>query len=554
MSADMFQHIIGLNSYTTPFLALKAADQRTIIEQLLGITLLSEKADAIKELNKKTKEDITREEFRVKGVEEANKRITEQIESLKRRQGLWTKKYDSDLAYLVNQYDELTQVDITAELLAHKDLALYNEQKRQIEQFQSILERQTQWKNKNQQEITALESGLEKKNKLDIATELQAHQDLATYNELSKKITETKTWITRCEADERREQKTIDKLRAEIAELEAHKCYACGQEFHDDKHSEVLKTKQTALQEAALQALATNTQWLGHTDTLVKLGELGQKPTTHYKTEAEAVKHSSEIANLEQQIASKRNEVDPYEEQLTVEPPKLGRRPTTIYKTEAEAIRHSNTVANLEQQITTKTSETDPYSEQIADMEANALQELSYDEINRLNRVLQHQDYLLDLLTNKKSFVRKRIIEQNLAYLNNRLTHYLERMGLPHQVLFQNDLSVEITELGRELDFDNLSRGERNRLILGLSFAFRDVWESLYSPVNALFVDELIDNGLDTIGVENSLALLKDMMRKRNKSIWLVSHRDELVSRVSSVLKVVKESGFTSYSSETETV
>jgi DNA repair exonuclease SbcCD ATPase subunit len=533
---------------------LKAADQRTIIEQLLGITLLSEKADAIKELNKRTKEDITREEFRVKGVEEANKRITEQIESLKRRQGLWTKKYDSDLAYLVNQYDELTQIDITAELLAHKDLALYNEQKRQIEQFQSILERQTQWKNKNQQEITVLVTGLEKKNKLNIAAELQAHQDLAAYNELAKKITETNTWITRCEADERREQKTIDKLKAEIAGLEAHKCYACGQEFHDDKHSAVLKTKQTALQEAALQALATNTQWIEHTDTLVKLGELSEKPTTFYKTEAEAVKHSSEIANLEQQIASKRSEVDPYEEQLAVEPPKLGRRPTTIYKTEAEAIRHSNTVANLEQQITAKTSETDPYSEQITDMEANALQELSYDEINRLNRVLQHQDYLLDLLTNKKSFVRKRIIEQNLAYLNNRLTHYLERMGLPHQVLFQNDLSVEITELGRELDFDNLSRGERNRLILGLSFAFRDVWESLYSPVNALFVDELIDNGLDTIGVENSLALLKDMMRKRNKSIWLVSHRDELVSRVSSVLKVVKESGFTSYSSETETV
>jgi len=37
--------------------------------------------------------------------------------------------------------------------------------------------------------------------------------------------------------------------------------------------------------------------------------------------------------------------------------------------------------------------------------------------------------------------------------------------------VFRNDLQVEITELGRELDFDNLSRGERNRLILGLSFA-----------------------------------------------------------------------------------
>ena len=41
-------------------------------------------------------------------------------------------------------------------------------------------------------------------------------------------------------------------------------------------------------------------------------------------------------------------------------------------------------------------------------------------------------------------------------------------MGLPHSVKFMNDLSVEIQELGRDLDFDNLSRGERNRLILSL--------------------------------------------------------------------------------------
>jgi ABC-type multidrug transport system ATPase subunit len=166
---------------------------------------------------------------------------------------------------------------------------------------------------------------------------------------------------------------------------------------------------------------------------------------------------------------------------------------------------------------------------------------------------MQHQEYLLDLLTSKKSFVRKKIIEQNLTYLNSRLSFYLDSMGLPHTVVFQNDLTVEITELGRELDFDNLSRGERNRLILGLSFSFRDVYESLYSPINVLFVDELIDNGLDTIGVENSIALLKDMARRRNKSVWLVSHRDELTNRVSSVLKVIKEGGFTSYETTTET-
>jgi DNA repair exonuclease SbcCD ATPase subunit len=54
------------------------------------------------------------------------------------------------------------------------------------------------------------------------------------------------------------------------------------------------------------------------------------------------------------------------------------------------------------------------------------------------------------------------------------------------------------------------------------------------------------------VGVENSMAILKDMSRRRNKSIWLVSHRDELAGRVPSVLRVVKEGGFTSYSTSTE--
>ena len=161
---------------------------------------------------------------------------------------------------------------------------------------------------------------------------------------------------------------------------------------------------------------------------------------------------------------------------------------------------------------------------------------------------------MLKLLTNKDSFIRKKIIDQNLAYLNNRLTYYLDKLGLPHQVVFQNDLNVEITQLGQDLDFDNLSRGERNRLILGLSFAFRDVWESLYQNINLLFIDELIDSGMDTAGVENSLGVLKKMARERGKNIYLISHKDELVGRVNHVLRVVKENGFTSYANDLEVV
>ena len=174
--------------------------------------------------------------------------------------------------------------------------------------------------------------------------------------------------------------------------------------------------------------------------------------------------------------------------------------------------------------------------------------------MNDLDKLRDHQEFLQKLLTNKDSFIRKRIIDQNLSYLNARLSQYLERIGLPHTVTFQSDLTVRIEELGRELDFDNLSRGERNRLILSLSWAFRDVWESLYQQINLLFIDELVDAGMDISGVESSMAVLKDMSRTQKKNIFLISHKDELVSRVNSVLKVVKENGFTNYANDVDII
>ena len=123
-------------------------------------------------------------------------------------------------------------------------------------------------------------------------------------------------------------------------------------------------------------------------------------------------------------------------------------------------------------------------------------------------------------------------------------------MGLNHQVKFLNDLTVEITSLGRDLDFHNLSRGEKNRVILSFSWAFRDVWESLYTPINIMFVDEVIDSGMDSVGVELGLTSLKSMARDRNKSVWLISHKEELSSRVNHVLTVIKEDGFTTFSSD----
>jgi DNA repair exonuclease SbcCD ATPase subunit len=445
MTHDMFRHVLALNTYTEPFLSLKATDQRIIIEQLLGITLLSERAERIKELNRVTKESITAEEMRIRAVQEANKRIEEQIESLKKRQTLWLAKQRDDC-------------------------------------------------DKLQQAIAALEH-------IDIDAEIQAHRDLDAYHARKKTMDEHNRYIRQIDAEQAKITKEQEKIRKELAALDDHQCYACGQTIHDTKQDEIRKNKQAALEEIAVQYIANDTQRTEHVNELDDLGELGTAPTVFYD-------------DLEQ------------------------------------ALGHKNSVDGLRRDLEHRSAETDTYGEQITDMQGQALQTVSYDELNELTRLQEHQDFLLKLLTNKDSFIRKKIIEQNLSYLNNRLTHYLDRIGLPHQVIFQNDLTVEITELGRDLDFDNLSRGERNRLILSMSWAFRDVWESLYHPINVLFIDELVDSGMDTQGVENSLALLKKMSRERHKSIWLVSHRDELAGRVENILRVVKENGFTSYNTD----
>ena len=447
MSHTMFQHIVALNTYTLPFLSLRANEQREIIEQLLGITLLSEKADALKERIRASKEAITQAEADIRAQIDANKRIEEQIAALVRRQTLWVQKHTQDVEELQLAYDQLNQIDIDAEILAHRALTNYSQRQQQIAQVTADIRR-------------------------------------------------TETEITR-------EHKTLARLDREILALENHKCHACGQDFHDHKQAQILtERRQDRVESERLIGTA----------------------------EAEFVRLQTELTELGE----------------------LGTRPTVFYDRESDAIEHRATLAGLQQQITSKLAETDPYAEQIAEMRSTALVEISYERINGLVQIREHEEFLLKLLTNKDSFIRKKIIDQNLNYLNTRLGYYLEKIGLPHQVQFKNDLSVEITELGRDLDFDNLSRGERNRLILSLSWAFRDVYESLYHKMNLLFVDELVDSGLDASGMESSLAILKKISRDARKSIWLVSHRDELVSRVGNILRVTKQNGFTTYSTEVE--
>ena len=449
MSHTMFRHILALNTYTEPFLSMKTNEQREIIEQLLGITLLSEKAEVLKEQIRISKDSIYQENADIEAAKKSNEKIQISITGLETRQKAWYSQQKDDCAKITQSIAELQSVDIEKELEQHAKLKQYDEQSAKI-------------KSLNKEKAT-LETAV-----------IQA-------------------------------DKSVNKYTKEVEQLKNKTCPACEQELHTHKHEEM-----TAVAE---------------------------------KNFADAQVYLDKVSNDYAVVVSELDVIGD-----------INGRPKTYYDSLEAALTHQNNLASLESALSTRQVEVDPYQEQIDDLKHTAIQEISWDNINAITTLKDHQEFLLKLLTSKDSFIRKKIIDQNLAYLNNRLTYYLDKMGLPHQVNFQNDLTVEITQLGQDLDFDNLSRGERNRLILGLSWSFRDVWESLYQNINLLFIDELIDNGLDSAGVESALSVLKKMARERNKNIFLISHKDELIGRVTNVLKVIKENGYTSYSNDIEIV
>ena len=449
MTHAMFKNIIALNTYTQPFLSTKANEQREIIEQLLGITLLSQKADLLKEKQKATKQILIEEKLKIDARVASNEKIKESIESLKIRSTAWQTQKEEDTQKFNEAIAELEKVDIKKELDAHKRLQKHNENYIKL---------------------------------LSLQKEKAYHEDS----------------FTKAEAN-------VTKTENDFDYAQQAKCPTCEQTLHDEKHKQL-------------------------TDKLT---------ITLTESKADVEKLKSDLVKIQQGIDDIGD---------------LGNTPDTYYDSMDEAYNHKGSLKDLNRQLEQSEKKQDPYAEQVEELTKTAIQKIDFEKANEMEDLHRHQEFLYKLLTAKDSFIRTRIIEQNLTYLNQRLAWFLGQVKLPHTVTFQSDLTVRIEELGRELDFDNLSRGERNRLILSLSWAFRDVWESLYQQINLLFIDELIDAGMDLSGVESSMAVLKDMSRTQKKNIFLISHKDELISRVNSVLKVVKENGFTNYANDVEMI
>ena len=287
----------------------------------------------------------------------------------------------------------------------------------------------------------------------------------------------------------------LEKNKKELGHLRDTKCPYCLQQFADaDAKIKELEFEQNVIEDATKE-------WLGTADS-------NQHSLTEFAAEEARLKAEIKHPNIEALLK---------------------------IKNEAETLRDK---------LKQTEESTNPHLEAFEALLGESIKEANTKKLDDLKNLLEHQQFMLKLLTDKNSFIRRSIINETIPFLNDRLNYYTAELGLPHLVNFADDMSCTVSEYGRELDFGNLSNGEKKRVNIAMSLAFRDVLHHLHGRANCMFIDELDGGALDLPGVDSIIRVLKKKSRDDNLAIWIISHRPEMAGRFDTEITVRKENGF----------
>ena len=186
MTQEMFTQIITLSTSDDPFLAKGASKQRQIIEELLTITQLSEKAEKLKELVKSTKDAIDREKFRCETVEASNGKILETIKGFEQQSLNWEGRKQSDIQKVQTMLDNQPEVNVEecVTQMEQRDIAIkHNQRVRDLNaKFDKLVLSATKFNDDADKSVAKLNAQIDELRQIDIDVELQAHADIESWN------------------------------------------------------------------------------------------------------------------------------------------------------------------------------------------------------------------------------------------------------------------------------------------------------------------------------------------------------------------------------------
>ena len=513
ISYELFTKIIVFSGDSIPFLLMPVAQQRAQIEELFNITLLSEKAIKLKAIIKATESDAAIQEAVIKEQETQSALFQKQIKNAEER----ITKWDNDT---VNQ--QANQLQEAKERLEKWDI---DTEKQSTKQLKEAEDRITKWDTEKQSQFIKLQKDYDLISTFDSEVEKELH---LLINGIKVEETRLTNEINGLRKDNLILETDIKKLTKELSHLVDEKCPYCLQKFEGAAKKikglkESIHDKETSINTWNYEINIRNTEL-----TTLLNDKKSALEVMKFGSLEEVLKAESNAVIAENKIKELKNSNNPYIEVLE----QLRNQPIPV-----------NPHIEVLEQLKNQPVLINPHIEVYEELLKSPINTVDYTELDKLKKLVEHQQFLLKLLTDKNSFIRRTIISRTIPFLNKRLFYYTRELGLPHVIKFDDDMSCTVVQYGRELDFGNLSSGEKKRVNLSLSLSFRDVLHHLHSHVNCLFVDE-IDGGLDSLGVNNIFKLLKGKTREDNLSMWIISHRPEAVGRFDKTVVVRKESGF----------
>ena len=481
-SYNMFSQVIFFSGNSRPFLDFSVGEQRNLIEELFKVTTLSRKAQACKKRVTQTEKDIAVQKALIEQQKKQNDLHRKHLAEAKARAEAWEAQRNVDLEKLSNDIQRISEIDFDNEeaILA------------EVETLMAAI-------NPVQSEIRVLENQL---------------------NAKKKERFPKKTELALLEAGIAKKQSDLKKYNGELSHLVDAKCPYCLQKFED---------AQAKIEEIKKKIKNTEEE-IEHDGETIK--SLNAEEEAFGNALLEAISAlETEISQKQLEIAEMTTAVNEIKSSLT-------------YKTLKDLTTAKSSLTVMQSRLTKLMSETNPHKASIDSLEAEGEVKVDHEGLEALLKLQEHQQFLVKLLMDKNSFIRKNIVSKTIPFLNKRIGYYTEKLLLPHLAMFQPDMSCEISQYGRTLDHGNLSNGEKKRLNLSLCLAFRDVLTYLHSRVNVLFTDEIDGGSLDSNCIDALISLLKHKAWDDDLGIYIISHRPEFDGRCDRNLVVRKERGF----------
>ena len=499
-SYNLFSQIILFNGNSLPFLDLSVGQQRTLIEELFRITMLSQKAVALKKIISELDKDIGLKKLLIQQQQKQNEIHKKHTIDAEERIAKWNKSQELSISDIYKKITLLSEIDFNSEESLHAEIA----------------------------NIKAINSELIAKQSAENSIFESKVRELKT-KLISKKSEKLANEHISANKDHQEILKQISLKNKELEHLSEARCPYCLQDFNDSKkkieelsiQNQKLITEEQLKAKEVEQLLLQNEESIQKKNTEIK--QIEQEIIEVELTKTKSVYSDSILAN--QELLSE------YTSALTF------KDLNSLIKAKNELTTIADKVVNMEMEIN---PHIDAYNTLLKEGEVK----VDIDELDKMNVVQDHQQFLLKLLTDKNSFIRKDIISKTIPFLNKQIAHYTEKLNLPHVISFQSDMSCEITQMGRDLDHGNLSNGEKKKLNLSLCLSFRDVLTYLHSKVNVLFTDEIDGGSLSGGDIDSLMSTLKSKSWDDNISVFIISHRPEFEGRCDNSLVIRKESGF----------